>query len=260
MERLRVVLEAYLARLASQRVILVAFLLALLGLLAGLFLVARVAEVRGATGIEFVGTVRALGWRRGSTFFELVMLVLSITLGTTLVYEDVKNGRLFSYLARPISRQGLFVTHFAGAALLLLVLEAIRSTTWIGSVVLVGGGVDRAQLLAVAGLITRDWLLLSLFAATGAAMNPLYAVATGLGIIMITRGAFGTTLEGSLRLVCDSLGWMLPLIGRQDSIVDVLIGAPTPISLVAEAVVYQAAWCAFLVWLGAQVFARLDLR
>jgi ABC-type transport system involved in multi-copper enzyme maturation permease subunit len=258
----RALLARALGRLASDRVALIAGLIAILLLALGAAVVAAGMSSRTADPDQLAAALRSAGWETGSRFFDSLLSVLAIALGLTFLHRDRTAGTVFGILARPISRASVFLTSWAAVALLIAALELVRTGTLIVGAAWLEKTVDPLHLLgAIAGL-TGIWLLLTAFFAASALLRPGYATLAGFAGLYLTALAFQKhqILSGVALGAVNTVSAVLPLGIRQTRMVmGALQGTTGEVGPVLEVILYRISWIVLLLFVGAFAYSRRDV-
>jgi len=262
MRTYRALLARALGRLASDRVALIAGLIAILFLALGAATVAAGMTSRTNDPSQFAAALRSAGWSAGSRFFDVLLSMLAIALGLNFLDRDRTAGTLFGILARPVSRTSVFLAGWAGVALLLAALDFVRSGTLIVGAAWFEGKADPVHLLgAIAGL-TGTLLLLTSFFAASAIIRPGYAALAGFAGLYLTAVAFQKyqLLSGAALGAVNAVSALLPLGIRQTKIVmDALQGTTGETGPILEVILYRVSWIVLLLFVGAFAYSRRDI-
>jgi len=259
----RALLTRALGRLASERVALIATLIAIVALALGASRVAVIlASLSGEEPDRLAATLRSAGWEVGSSFFDVMLPILAILMGLTFLNRDRTAGTVFGVLARPVSRTSVFLSGWAATALLVAALDFLRSGLLIAGTAWIEKRLDPLHLLGVVAGLTGTWLLLTAFFAASALLRPGYAALAGFVGLYVSTVAFGehSMLSDVGNGAIDAVGAMLPLGIQQSTIVrNALQGTTADFGPVVEVVLYRTSWIALLLFVGAYAYSRRDL-
>jgi ABC-type transport system involved in multi-copper enzyme maturation permease subunit len=258
----RALLARALGKLASDRVALIAGLIAILSLALGAASVAVGMSSQANDPSRLAAALRSAGWNAGSRFFDALLSVLAIALGLTFLDRDRTAGTLFGILARPVSRTSVFLTSWAAVALLLSALDFVRSGTLIVGAAWLEGKADPLHLLGVIAGLTGTLLLLTAFFAASAVARPGYAALAGFVGLYLTALAFEKhqLLSGVAHGAVNAVSALLPLGIRQTSIVTgALQGTTGDSGPVLEVILYRVSWIVLLLFVGAFAYSRRDV-
>jgi ABC-type transport system involved in multi-copper enzyme maturation permease subunit len=260
-ERYRALLARALGRLASDRVALIAALIAILSLALGAASVAAgMTELNDPS--QLAAALRSAGWNAGSRFFDALLSVIAIALGLTFLDRDRTAGTLFGILARPVSRTSVFLTSWAALALLLAALDFVRSGPLIIGAAWLEGRADPLHLLGTLAWLAGTLLLLTAFFAASAVIRPGYAALAGFAGLYVTALAFEKhQLLGGVALgAVNAVGALLPFGIRQTGIVmGALQGTAEDTGPVLEVILYRVSWMVLLLFVGAFAYSRRDV-
>lgn len=258
----RALLARALGRLASDRVALIAGLIAILSLALGAATVAAGLSSQANDPSQLAAALRSAGWGVGSRFFDALLSVLAIALGLTFLDRDRTAGTLFGILARPVSRAAVFLTSWAALAFLLAALDFLRSGTLIVGAAWVEGRIDPLHLLGMIAGLAGTLLLLTAFFAASALVRPGYAALVGFVGLYLTAVAFQKhqLLSGIALGAVNGVSALLPLGVRQTGIVmGALQGTLGETGPVIEVIFYRVSWIVLLLFVGAIAYSRRDV-
>ena len=258
----RALLGRALGRLASDRVALIAGLIAILSLALGAASVAAGMSSQANDPSQLAAALRSAGWDAGSRFFDALLSVLAIALGLTFLDRDRTAGTLFGILARPVSRTSVFLTSWAAVALLLSALDFLRSGPLIVGAAWLEERADPLHLLGMIAGLAGTLLLLTAFFAASALVRPGYAALVGFVGLYLTALAFQKhpLLSGVALGGVNAVGALLPLGIRQTGIVmSALQGTTGDSGPILEVILYRVSWIVLLLFVGAFAYSRRDV-
>lgn len=250
----------YRGRLLSNRAVLAAVVAYALFLIAAAFRLLIVWRGRPIDSPdEAAQMIRVLGWEAVNTV-ATVSYGLAIIFGASWLASDVSTGTIFSYLARPISRNRLFLAASAAALSLILAVETLLAGAYVTVLAFAGGAPDAALVLALAAETLDRILAFACCAALAARTSPAIAVCAYLATLLATGIGFSTVIPSWLAPWTRAVVSWLPLSGLDHRIVrDAALRSVESIGPVAEAMLLRLVWIVVLLWLGTVAFRRREL-
>lgn len=98
----------------------------------------------------------------GLTAMLVFLLIITLFIGTQLVYREVERKTVYLVLTKPISREEFYLGKFFGLALTILVAAAIMAVMLLGLLAWKTKTFEAASVLAIVFIILEAWLLTAL--------------------------------------------------------------------------------------------------
>ncbi len=206
---------------------------------------------------EAAQALRVFAWGEGG--FTATLTIVALVLGLTAIGGDVRRGTIFAVLARPVSRDAVYVGSWLAVFAALCAAELVRaflmSIYYVGH----GGTADWGLLVGLAGRLAGFGLELALAAGLAAALPVSIALVLYIGINIVQVLAFAR-IEASWLWLARIPAALLPVAGKgSDVIRGLLIGQSRDVAAGVEAVAYRVCWTLLLLVAGAWLFRRRDL-
>jgi Cu-processing system permease protein len=201
----------------------------------------------------------------GLAAMELFGTLIAVFIGTGLVSKEIERRSLFPLLAKPLSREELFLGKFAGLAFTLFVNLAVMTVGLYLTLLATGRRLDPG-LLAAIGPIYLGLLLVVAFAMLFSSLtsSTLAAVFT-VGIAV--AGRFTDLARGLREVAPHAPGWLgptlyavLPNFAHFDLKNGVAYGDPVPAPVLLWIAAYGLAWTGFVLCLGLAAFRSRDFQ
>lgn len=151
---------------------IVVFALILLGVSIALGSLGIQEQVRISLNFGFMG-------------IQLSLVVLSIFVGSTLVYKEIEKQTVTTLLARPLSRVDFLLGKFFGLVLIIFVVMAGLSVVLMVLSWGLGFQVKSSFFLALYGIFLESLVLLSVTLFFGSFSRPIMTVIFALGVFLI---------------------------------------------------------------------------
>ncbi len=256
----RALVERSLARMVSRRVILACGLCAFLVLLFTGVGLAQWLMAQELPAADQPAALRLTGWSKARGFFDLFMWILAITLGCGQIAGDVRDGTIFSFLARPVPRRTILLAGWTASALVLLALEAARQLLMTGFYLLLGGSLDAGCLLGATSVMLDHLLTLTLFVSLGTMLPAALACVAGVVCLALPALVQAPFVKGAGRLALQIVSAPFPSWAWSSSVETVALqGGDFSLFDLLEVHAYRGAWIVLLLIAGAWLFSRREL-
>lgn len=138
----------------------------------------QVSEVQQAAAVVFLFVTMLMGW-----FAALVGLVI----GVSVTRQDIRDGTIFSLLAKPVARWEYLGGSYLGSVICLLLVWVVLAAVYVGLVYVTEQPLDRIHGLVILGRAALSLLMLSL--AFGLVQYFSAWIATLLGVVIYNGDA-----------------------------------------------------------------------
>jgi Cu-processing system permease protein len=201
----------------------------------------------------------------GLAAMELFGHLIAIFIGIGLVSKEIERKSLYPLLAKPLSRDELFIGKFAGLGFTLLVNVGAMAAGLFATLLLTRGEADPALLKAVYGIYLSLLLVVAiamLFSALTSTV--LAAVCT---VCLILAGRFSDVVRNMKQVapdvpdrLVDFLYYALPNFRNFDLKNKVAYGDYVPWNVLGWITVYNAAYVTALLAIGLVCFRRKEFQ
>jgi ABC-type transport system involved in multi-copper enzyme maturation permease subunit len=199
----------------------------------------------------------------GLAAMELFGHVIAIFIGIGLVSKEIERKSLYPLLAKPLSRDELFIGKFAGLSFTLLVNVAAMAGGMFATLLATRGVADAALLKAVFGIYLS--LLLVVAIATLFSTVTSTALAAVCTVSLLLAGRFSDVVRNMKQVapgvpdtLIDVLYYALPNFRNFDLKDKVAYGDFVPWSVLGWITLYNAAYITALLAIGLLCFRRKD--
>jgi Cu-processing system permease protein len=202
----------------------------------------------------------------GLAAMDLFGTLIAVFIGVGLVGKEIERRSLYPLLAKPLSRDELFLGKFAGLAFTLLVNLGIMTAGLYLTLVLTGGGADPGLLAAIVPIFLSLLLVVAL-AMLFSTVSSSAALASVFTVGVVVAGRF-TDVIRNMREVApgvppwaiDLLYAVLPNFRNFDFKDRVTYGDPVPAEVLAWVAAYALAWVGAALALGLASFRSRDFQ
>ncbi len=194
----------------------------------------------------------------------LFSVIITVFLGTSLIYKEIEKRTLYFILAKPITRGEVVVGKFLGLLASVTVCVAGMFVVYIGMIAYKGGGFDAVALLSgfytlldLSVLIALSVLFSTFATPLASAMYAVVIIYVGhsLNVIMQAVKNSGPVAKG----VAHVLYYLLPNLEKFDIRNLVIYGTHPSLSNVAVVVAYAVVYCAVLLYIATLAFKSREL-
>jgi ABC-type transport system involved in multi-copper enzyme maturation permease subunit len=254
-----------LNRLVRNKLLIVTLLVALLiiGLMSSSLLMVQMATEAGEVAtaqtqaaVAFFGVIFLMG-----IFTNLVGLVT----GATVTRQEIRDGTIFSVLAKPVTRWEYLLGSYLGGVSYLLLIWVMVAAIHVGLVYLMGQELSQPHVLSLLGRATLSLLLLSL--AFCLAQRFSTWVAAVLSVVMFNGDQLVTLIANVFELMKLSfpdgarraLAFPFPATDSLDAVFESLLKTRLESPPVGWAFLHLVDYSAVMVLLAWWLFRRQDL-
>lgn len=191
-------------------------------------------------------------------------LLITIFLGSSIIYKEIERRTLYFILSKPVSRAELVLGKFFGLLAAILLTVALMAAVYLAVIAFSGGGFDHLGLMAIILQMFELVLLTALMVSFSAIVNPLAATICSILLLFaghllpaVVRNA-ETLGEGTHRFAL-FLYYLLPNLDKFDARALAAHGADLPVQMLAFAGAYAVAYTAALLILAVAAFKRREL-
>lgn len=195
---------------------------------------------------------------------QLSSVVLSIFIGSSLVFKEIEKRTIQTLLVRPVSREQFLVGKFLGLLLVQLVIISGLALVLVGILSLYGISLNGQFFGALHGIFLEAFVLLAVTMFFSMFATPTMVVAFSVSIFLIGHWQdslrFFTKKEGheAYRVLGRILEWVVPNLELFNWRSHVVYKDSLPLSQLGFASLYALGWFVVLLTLASLIFRRRD--
>jgi Cu-processing system permease protein len=199
----------------------------------------------------------------GLAAMELFGHLIAIFIGIGLVSKEIERKSLHPLLAKPLSREELFVGKFAGLAFTLLVNVSAMAAGLFATLLVTHGQADPRLLKAILTIYMTLVIVVAIALLFSAVTST--ALAAVCTICLVLAGRFSDVVRnmkqvapGVPDLLIDVVYNVLPNFGNLNLKATIAYGDPVPWSLVGWLTLYAVLYATVVLGIGIAVFRRKE--
>ena len=194
----------------------------------------------------------------------LFSVIITVFLGTSLIYKEIEKRTLYFILAKPISRAEVIIGKFFGLLASVSVCVLGMFIVYLGMIAFKGGGFDGVALLSgfytlldLSVLIALSILFSTFATPLASAMYAVVIIYVGhsLDVIMQAVRFSGPFAKG----VANILYYLLPNLEKFDIRNLVIYGLHPSLVSVVAVIAYAVVYCAVLLFVATMAFRTREL-
>lgn len=191
-------------------------------------------------------------------------LVVTIFLGSSIIYKELERRTLYFILSKPVSRTDVLLGKFFGLLAAVALTMAVMALLYTAVIALEGGGFDGLGLLAILFQLAEMALVTALLVFLSSLAAPLTAtlcavILVFVGHLLPTVVANARTLGTGVHKTALVLSYLLPNLEKfniRNTAVHSIAPSGESIALVF---LYALCYCVFLLLLARVIFSRREL-
>lgn len=197
----------------------------------------------------------------GLTAMLVFLLIITVFIGTQLVFREIERKTVYMVLSKPVSRDAFYLGKFVGLALTIGVVTLIMGAAFLGLVALKTHAVQPIQIVAIALMMLEAWLLTAVGMLFSAFTAPLSSAVYTLCLALI--GHASTALlsvanksQPTVQYILEFIYYVFPNLEKFNLRNEVVFGAPIDWPFVGWGVAYSIVYTAALLALGIATIRR----
>jgi ABC-type transport system involved in multi-copper enzyme maturation permease subunit len=191
-------------------------------------------------------------------------LLITVFLGSSIIYKEIERRTLYFILSKPVSRTQLIFGKFLGLLAAILLTVVLMAVVYIAVIAFSGGGFDHIGLLAICLQMFELMLLTALLVFFSSIVNPL--AATICSVLLLFAGHLLPVVVRNAEAMGESayrfvlfLYYLLPNLEKFDVRTLAAHAVELPAQALIFAVGYSVAYTAALLVLAIGSFKRREL-
>jgi len=201
----------------------------------------------------------------GLAAMDLFGTLIAIFIGVGLVSKEIERRSLFPLLAKPLTRDELYLGKFAGLAFTLLVNVSVMTAGLFLTLLAVGKPVDLRLLAAVYPILLGLTLVVGFAMLFSTLTSSTLAAVLTVGVVI--AGRFADVVRNMREVAPAVPAWLvtlvygiLPNFGNFDFKDRVAYGDPVPAAVLGFVTLYAGAYVAIVLTLGLLSFRARDFQ
>jgi ABC-type transport system involved in multi-copper enzyme maturation permease subunit len=201
----------------------------------------------------------------GLAAIDLFGTVIALFIGVGLVSKEIERRSLYPLLAKPLTRDELYLGKFLGLAFTLLVNTAAMAAGLFLTLLATGRGADVPLLAAIYAIFLSLLLVVAIAMLFSTMTSIVLSAVSTLGVVI--AGRFSDVIRNMKQVAPGAPEWLvkvlygvLPNFRAFDFKDHAAYGDPIPLSALGEVTFYAAAYVGLLLVAGLVVFRRKDFQ
>lgn len=200
----------------------------------------------------------------GLTAMLVFLLIITVFIGTQLVYREIERKTVYMLLSKPVSRDAFYLGKFVGLSLTIAAVTAIMGTAFIALVALKTHSVAPIQVMAIVMMMLEAWLLTAVGMLFSAFTAPLSSAIYTLCLALIGHAStalLAVALKGqpAIKYILEFIYYVFPNLEKFNLRNEVVFGAPIDWSFVGWGAGYAVVYTAALLLLGVAVIRKYEV-
>lgn len=197
----------------------------------------------------------------GLTSMLIFLLIITIFIGTQMLYRETERKTIYLTLTKPISREVFYLGKFVGLCLVLATSAVLMGIVYITLLWAKSGFVAHANYWAIGFIILETWLITALGMLFGSFASPISSALYSFGLILIGHSAGTIYLisqksEPILKYVLQGVYYLFPNLEKFNLRNEVVYSLSPDFLQVISTLGYFLGFTALLIVLGMAVFRR----
>jgi ABC-type transport system involved in multi-copper enzyme maturation permease subunit len=189
------------------------------------------------------------------------LLIITIFIGTQLVYREIERKTVYMLLSKPVTRDAFYLGKFVGLALTIAVVTGVMGAAFLILVAFKTHAVSPIQIAAIIMMMLEAWLLTAVGMLFSAFTAPLSSAVYTLCLALI--GHASTALLSvadkngpAVKYILQFIYYVFPNLEKFNLRNDVIFGAGIDGTFTAWAVGYGLVYTAALLLLGTVIIRK----
>lgn len=197
----------------------------------------------------------------GLTAMLVFLLVITIFIGTQLVYREIERKTVYMLLTKPVSRDTFYLGKFVGLALTIAVVTAIMGVAFLALVAFKTKTIAPVQVVAIFMMMVEAWLLTAVGMLFSTFTAPLSSAVYTLCLALIGHSstallAIAAKQTESVKYILQFIYYVFPNLEKFNLRNEVVFAAPIDWTFVGLGLGYAVVYTAALLCLGLAVIRK----
>jgi len=202
----------------------------------------------------------------GFAAITLFGLLISVVVGTTLVFKELDKRTIYVLVAKPVRRWELLLGKYFGLMCTLTVSVLIMSATLAVTILMMGGNLDGLLGYAVLGIYMQFVVITSVAIFFSTLASPALSAAFAFCLFIAGTAAdqlrlFAERMPGSfLKMAVNAVSYLIPNLQNCNFRTEAVYGLAVPFSKVGLMMMYCLLYALAMLIMGSLVLERKDLK
>lgn len=197
----------------------------------------------------------------GLTAILVFLLIITIFVGTQLVWREIERKTIYMVLSKPVSREAFYLGKFLGLCLTILVVTLIMGAVFLALVGYKFKAVTGIQVAAIAMMMVEAWLLTAVGMLFASFTSPLASAVYTFALVLIGHSATSIYLiaaksSGFVRYLLEVVYYVFPNLEKFNLRNEVVFSAPLDFSYFWTALLYFVGYTAAMLLLGIAIVRK----
>lgn len=197
----------------------------------------------------------------GLTAMLVFLLIITIFIGTQMLYRETERKTIYLTLTKPVSRETFYLGKFVGLCMVLAVSALLMGIVYIALLWTKGGFVASANYWAIGFIILETWLITALGMLFGSFASPISSALYSFGLILIGHSATTIYLISQksapfISYLLQGVYYIFPNLEKFNLRNEVVYSLSPDYLQVISTLGYFVGFTALLIFLGMAVFRR----
>lgn len=197
----------------------------------------------------------------GLTAMLIFLLIITIFIGTQLVWREIERKTIYMVLSKPLSRDVFYLGKFAGLCLTILVVTLIMGSVFIGLVALKTKSVTGIQVEAIMMMLLEAWLLTAVGMLFSTFTSPLASAVYTFSLALIGHASaslFVIAMKSKpvVRYLLEFVYYVFPNLGKFNLRNEVIFNAPITFDYLWPTLLYFIGYTVAFLLLGMAIVRK----
>ena len=200
----------------------------------------------------------------GLAGLELSVIILSIFLGSTIIFREVEKQTVFTLLIRPITRGQFLMGKFFGLFSIIIIAIIVLSLILLGILYMMRWEFHTNFFVVIYGFFLESAVLISITISLGVMVRPTLTVPMSIGVLLIGKWtstlAYFLSKDEFFQVLANMLPYVLPNFEKWDWKSEILQTSTTlDMTTIYQATFYAVSWIFVLQAIAHLLFRKKDL-
>ncbi|QQG50337.1 MAG: ABC transporter permease subunit [Candidatus Berkelbacteria bacterium] len=197
----------------------------------------------------------------GLTAMLVFLLIITIFIGTQLVWREVERRTIYMVLSKPVSREAFYLGKFLGLCLTILVVMLIMGAVFVALVGYKTKAVSGVQIAAIVMMMVEAWLLTAVGMLFASFTSPLASAVYAFALALIGHSATSIYIiaaksTGFAKYMLEAVYYAFPNLEKFNLRNEVIFNAPLDFSYFWTAMLYFVGYTAAMLLLGIAIVRK----